>query len=75
MGSSTSPNNDPVFYLNHCNVDRIGQDGRKYTIVLPHPDAQNDARLRGHCLNDRYSAQLQAHFLTLLSQQSSPWIS
>jgi tyrosinase len=23
MGSSTSPNNDPVFYLNHCNVDRI----------------------------------------------------
>jgi tyrosinase len=52
MGSSTSPNNDPVFYLNHCNVDRIGQYGMKYTIVPLHPpDAQSDTKLRGHRLN------------------------
>jgi tyrosinase len=37
MGLSTSPN-DPVFYLNHCNVDRLweawmGRHGRQYEPI------------------------------------------
>jgi tyrosinase len=52
MSPSTSPN-DPVFYLNHCNVDRIWERwmterGRQY---LPAPSASPS--LRGHRINDR----------------------
>lgn len=50
MGPGTSPN-DPVFYLNHCNVDRIweawmAEHGRTYV-----PDDSPDNPL-GHRLND-----------------------
>lgn len=50
MGPGTSPN-DPVFYLNHCNVDRIWEawmvkHGRTYA-----PDDSSDNPV-GHRLND-----------------------
>jgi len=51
MGPATSPN-DPVFYLNHCNVDRLWESwmvrrGRRYT-----PPAGAPPDLAGHRLND-----------------------
>jgi tyrosinase len=53
MGPSTSPN-DPVFYLNHCNVDRIWAGWQQIHSNPPYvPNAQADTRLRGHRLNDR----------------------
>ena len=51
MGPATSPN-DPVFYLNHCNVDRLWESwmsthGRSYA-----PQASGPADLAGHRLAD-----------------------
>jgi tyrosinase len=51
MAPATSPN-DPVFYLNHCNVDRIWEawmvkHGRTYE---PPQSASDD--LKGHRLDD-----------------------
>jgi tyrosinase len=51
MSPSTSPN-DPVFYLNHCNVDRIWERwlasfGRTYV-----PDATAPDTLAGHRIDD-----------------------
>ncbi len=59
MGPATSPN-DPVFHLNHCNVDRIWESwmtrhGRSYV-----PDASGPQDLAGHRLGDSmYSIFLQ----------------
>jgi len=59
MGPASSPN-DPVFYLNHCNVDRIWEGwmshhGRSY---LPPQSASAD--LLGHRINDPlYSVLIQ----------------
>jgi tyrosinase len=52
MLPSSSPN-DPVFYLNHCNVDRLWeawltQQGRSYVPLQSAP-----AVLRGHRINDQ----------------------
>lgn len=52
MLPSSSPN-DPVFYLNHCNVDRLWeawltQYGRSYVPPQSAPSA-----LRGHRINDQ----------------------
>ncbi len=52
MLPSSSPN-DPVFYLNHCNVDRLWeawltQHGRSYAPAQSAPSA-----LRGHRINDQ----------------------
>lgn len=53
MGPATSPN-DPVFYLNHCNVDRIWAGWQQIHGNPPYvPDASASATLRGHRLNDR----------------------
>lgn len=61
MSPSTSPN-DPVFYLNHCNVDRIwerwmqvspGGHGRVYL-----PSQSAPASLRSHRLNDTLNSLL-----------------
>jgi tyrosinase len=61
MSPSTSPN-DPVFYLNHCNVDRIWEawmrpppegHGRVYVPAQSAP-----ASLRGHRLNDTLNSLL-----------------
>ena len=55
MSPSTSPN-DPVFYLNHCNVDRIWESwmrpspaghGRIYA-----PVQSESASLQGHRFNE-----------------------
>lgn len=59
MSPGTSPN-DPVFYLNHCNVDRIwqswlGQRGLAYHPVDGDPDAPD-----GHRLDDPMVALLGA---------------
>jgi tyrosinase len=63
MSPSTSPN-DPVFYLNHCNVDRIWESwmqdpplghGRVYA-----PAQSASPSLKGHRLNDRMNSLLSA---------------
>jgi tyrosinase len=61
MSPSTSPN-DPVFYLNHCNVDRIWEAWMRQPpeghgrVYVPAPSAP--ASLRGHRLNDRLNSLL-----------------
>lgn len=55
MLPSSSPN-DPVFYMNHCNVDRIWeawltQRGRTYL-----PPQTAPAALKGHRINDQMSS-------------------
>jgi len=60
MLPSTSPN-DPIFYMNHCNVDRIweawmqkpGGSGRIYA-----PPDSAPASLKGHRLHDNLSSLL-----------------
>lgn len=57
MSPSTSPN-DPVFYLNHCNVDRIWegwltQNGRSYV-----PDMDADASLKGQRIDDPFNSPM-----------------
>jgi tyrosinase len=57
MGPSTSPN-DPVFYLNHCNVDRIWESwmqriGRRYL-----PDMNAGTQLAGHRIDDQIVSPL-----------------
>ncbi len=61
MSPSTSPN-DPVFFLNHCNVDRIWESwmqpppkghGRVYVPAQSEP-----AALKGHRLNDTLNSLL-----------------
>jgi tyrosinase len=53
MAPATSPN-DPVFYLNHCNVDRIWSGWQRIHNSPPYvPDASATTTLRGHRLNDR----------------------
>jgi tyrosinase len=59
MSPSTSPN-DPVFYLNHCNVDRIWErwmtsHGRRY---LPRDSAP--VSLKGHRLHDQLASLVSA---------------
>ena len=53
MGPATSPN-DPVFFLNHCNVDRIWEDWRQRHGNPPYlPDNRaGTGVLRGHRVND-----------------------
>jgi tyrosinase len=57
MLPSSSPN-DPVFYLNHCNVDRIWaawlqDNGSTYV-----PDQSVSDALRGHRIDDAMNALL-----------------
>jgi tyrosinase len=61
MSPASSPN-DPVFFLNHCNVDRIWEawmqpppngHGRHYL-----PDQSAAASLTGHRLNDKLTSLL-----------------
>lgn len=57
MAPSTSPN-DPAFYLNHCNVDRIWESwmaarGRTYA-----PDMTVGAALRGQRIDDPIASPL-----------------
>jgi tyrosinase len=53
MSASTSPN-DPVFFLNHANVDRIWAAWQAQHNNAPYlPGANAPATLRGHRLRDR----------------------
>ena len=59
MLPSSSPN-DPVFYMNHCNIDRIWEAwltkyGRSYVPVQSAPTF-----LRGHRINDHMSSLVSA---------------
>jgi len=59
MLPAASPN-DPVFFLNHCNVDRIWEawmtkNGRVYL-----PDQSAPASLKGHRLNDQLFSLISA---------------
>ena len=56
---STSPN-DPVFYLNHCNVDRIwaAWQTRPGTTYLP--DQSAPVALQGHRIDDPMASLLSA---------------
>jgi tyrosinase len=56
MAPPTSPN-DPVFFLNHCNVDRIWEGWQHRHGNPPYlPDNSAASELRGHRLNDRLFA-------------------
>jgi tyrosinase len=53
MGPATSPN-DPVFYLNHCNVDRIWSGWQQMHHNPAYvPDDNVGSALRRHRLHDR----------------------
>jgi tyrosinase len=59
MSPTTSPN-DPVFYLNHCNVDRVWErwmtdHGRNYL-----PPASAPTSLQGHRINDQMASLISA---------------
>jgi len=59
---STSPN-DPAFYLNHCNVDRIWAAWMERHPTSPYlPDADAPATLLGHRIDDAMHALLSAPF-------------
>ena len=56
MSPSSSPN-DPVFYLNHCNVDRIWAAWQQRHPNSPYlPPGNAPASLRFHRLNDAMSS-------------------
>jgi tyrosinase len=59
MSPASSPN-DPVFFLNHCNVDRIWEAWMKRhgRVYLPDETASDD--LRGHRLGDQLSSLVSA---------------
>jgi tyrosinase len=57
MGPSTSPN-DPVFYLNHCNVDRVWQGWLQRHPSVYVPPIPADPGPVGHRLTDAISAPL-----------------
>lgn len=63
MAPATSPN-DPVFYLNHCNVDRIWESwmARRGRTYLPPANASAD--LLFHRLNDPLFAVLTSQQVT-----------
>ena len=59
MLPSSSPN-DPVFYMNHCNIDRLweawlSQHGRTYVPAQSAPSS-----LKGHRINDLMSSLISA---------------
>jgi tyrosinase len=56
---STSPN-DPIFYLHHCNVDRIWAAWLAERGAVYLPDQTAPADLRGHRINDAMHAFISA---------------
>lgn len=57
MLPSSSPN-DPVFYLNHCNVDRIWASWLQRNGSAYVPDQTAPSTLRGHRIDDAMNALL-----------------
>jgi tyrosinase len=59
MGPASSPN-DPVFYLNHCNVDRIWEGWMSRHGQVYEPRQSASAALAGHRIDDPlYSILIQ----------------
>lgn len=72
MGPGTSPN-DPLFYLNHCNADRIWEAwmtrrGRTYS-----PDVSDANTPAGHTLNDTLVALIGQPLTPADVLDPSPW--
>jgi len=59
MSPSTSPN-DPIFYLNHCNEDRMWERWLTDHSRTYEPPASAPASLKGHRLNDDMASLLSA---------------
>lgn len=57
MSPSTSPN-DPVFYLNHCNVDRLWEAWLSHYGRVYVPDQTAPASLAGHRIDDPIASPL-----------------
>jgi len=55
MSPASSPN-DPVFFLNHCNVDRIWEAWMQKHGRIYLPDAKAPAKLKGHRINDKLAS-------------------
>lgn len=72
MGPATSPN-DPAFYLNHCNVDRIWQARMAAPGGLPYlPNGNGPA---GHNLNDPLVALIGATLTPAQVLDPAQWYS
>src|SRR5262245_13474298 len=59
MSPATSPN-DPVFYLNHCNVDRLWESWMQKHGRVYLPSQTAPSSLRGHRLNDQLNSLVSA---------------
>ena len=55
MLPAASPN-DPVFFLNHCNIDRVWEAWMKKNGRVYLPDQTAPATLKGHRINDQLSS-------------------
>lgn len=72
MQPSTSPN-DPVFYLNHCNVDRIWEARRRRSGLPYLPIATSPAAPPGHRLDDPMVALVGASLTPGDVLDPTPW--
>jgi tyrosinase len=63
MGPATSPN-DPVFYLNHCNVDRIWESWQVSQGRVYEPSQYESAELSGHRIDDPMYSILTSQAIT-----------
>ncbi len=73
MGPGTSPN-DPVFYLNHCNVDRIWEARRRAPGGLAYaPEASVAGAPAGHRLDDPLVALLGEAMTPAEVLDPTPW--
>jgi tyrosinase len=59
MLPASSPN-DPVFFLNHCNVDRVWEAWMRKNKRTYVPDESAPASLKGHRLDDKLSSLISA---------------
>jgi tyrosinase len=63
MSPSTSPN-DPVFYLNHCNIDRIWESWLQTNGQIYVPAMTAGAFLNGHRIDDPITSPLSSSVAT-----------
>jgi tyrosinase len=59
MSPASSPN-DPVFFLNHCNVDRIWEAWMQKNGRIYLPDDKAPKTLKGHRLHDQLSSLISS---------------
>lgn len=63
MGIASSPN-DPAFYLNHCNVDRIWESWQVSQGRVYEPSQNESAQLSGHRIDDPMYSILTSQAVT-----------